>query len=442
MDPAPAPGLLRQAGSATVTRARRTSLARWVPPASLIVLLSLGGCYPRPVDPVGIPTAPPPFIRLPYVQNVTHESASVLWMSAAGSADSAWYRVPGPGSEWIPSTVVEHRHGSRRIDIGGLPAASVVEYVVSAGGTHAGPFAFGTAPPPGEPAEVRVLQFGDSGWGGPEQIALARRMASEDWDLIVHVGDIAYNDGSESEFTERHFRVYADILAETPFFPSVGNHDVRADGGRSYDGAFLWPEPFPGVRYYSFRWGRTLFVSVDTSSRTEDVEGLREGWGRQLEWLRETLRDASSDPTVDWIVVFQHYPLYSHATGISGHALDRDLRKQMLPIVEAYGADLILAGHDHHYERDRPIREGRPVEDGCGPVNVLSGGGGGSRYARAIQNTILLAAAARAYTYVELRIEEEAIRGRAINRQGEVMDEFVVRPYAGTARGLPERCAE
>jgi hypothetical protein len=266
-------------------------------------------------------------------------------------------------------------------------------------------------------------------------------MERDDWDLSIHVGDIAYNDGSEREFTERHFRVYARTFASTPFYPSVGNHDIRADGGRSYDGAFLWPEPHPGARYYSFRWGRTVFVSLDTSSKTEDVEGLRNGTGRQLEWLRETLRAASADSTVDWIITFQHHPLYSHAMGISGHELDRDLRANLLPVLERYGVDLITAGHDHHYERTWPIRQGRRVDAGCGPVHVVSGGGGASRYARDVTNTTLLAYAGRIYQYVELTIGSDRIRARTIDRSGRVADEFAVRRYDGVEGGLPGRCS-
>jgi len=276
------------------------------------VVLVLGACYPGPVDPVGLPSTPRPFVRLPYVQQVTDSGASVLWMSQSGSADTAWYRVPANDSSWSRTAVTEHRYGTRRTDFTALPAASTVEYVVSAGGTRAGPSAFRTAPSEGTAAEdVRVLLFGDSGWGGPQQIDLARQMRRDDWDLSIHVGDIAYNDGSEEEFTERHFRVYAPIFASTPFYPSVGNHDVRADGGRSYDGAFLWPEPFPGARYYSFRWGRIQFVSIDTSSKTDDVEDLRNGTGRQLEWLEGVLREASADSAVDRAKVIREIP-YDH----------------------------------------------------------------------------------------------------------------------------------
>jgi len=416
---------------------------RAVPLILGVTVLSFGACYPRPVDPVGLPQAPSPFVRVPYVQNVTEGDASVLWMSRPESVDSAWYRVPGLDSAWTGVPVLDHRHGTRRADLGPLPSSSAVEYVVSASGTRMGPNAFRTMPIRGAGGEeTRVLLFGDSGWGGPEQIDLARQMERQDWDLSIHVGDIAYDDGSESEFTERHFRVYPRTLESTPFYPSVGNHDVRADGGRSYDGAFLWPEPLPGARYYSFRWGRILFVSIDTSSETEDVRDLRAGTGRQLEWLRDVLAEASADSSVDWIITFQHHPVYSHAVGISGHGLDQDVRQNLLPLFERYGVDLVTAGHDHHYERTWPIRDGRRVVDGCGPVHVLSGGGGASRYARDITNTVLLATAQRVYQYVELTIDADRIRGRTIDRGGQVVDEFTVRRYAGTAAGLPARCSE
>ena len=269
-----------------VSRFRQRGRKRLLQALLSAAVLGFAGCYPRPVDPVGIPQALSPFVRAPYLQNVTERGASVLWMSQPGSADTAWYRVPEIDSTWTRTAVEDFRYGTRRADLAPLPAASRVEYVVSADGVRMGPHAFKTPPPIGTSGEeVRVLLFGDSGWGGPEQIELARRMRREEWDLSIHVGDIAYEDGTESEFTERHFRVYAPTLASTPFYPSIGNHDLKADGGRSYDGAFLWPEPFPGSRYYSFRWGRILFVSIDTSSKTEDVENLRDGTGRQMEWL-------------------------------------------------------------------------------------------------------------------------------------------------------------
>lgn len=429
-------------------RTRRTRV-RTANATGRVLGLCLGGllfasCYPGPVDPVGIPVAPSPFVRAPYLQAVSDSAAWVMWLTSPATPDTVWYRLPALDTTWIRSEVEPHRGGTRRARLAPLPAGSTVEYRVSAAGVRMGPHAFRTplsqVDPAEEPPEIRVLLFGDSGWGGPEQIALAREMHRLEWDLAIHVGDIAYDDGTEREFSERHFRVYAPMLAEVPLFPAVGNHDVRADRGASYDAAFLWPAPYDGARHYSFRRGSTFFVSVDTASPTPDAEGLRSSSGAQFEWLDATLSAAAADTSVRWIIAFEHHPVYSHAVGISGHGLDRALSRHLTPLYERYGVDLVAAGHDHHYERTRPVRDGRAVEPGCGTVHVVSGGGGASLYARDVGSSSLTARARRAYHFVELRIGSSSIHARVIGRDGATLDQFELEPYLGTAAGLADRC--
>lgn len=404
--------------------------------------ISFAACYPGPVDPIDVPSIPDEFERFPYVQNVTDSAAWVLWMPAEAGPDSAWFRVPSVDSTWSVAAVEDHGAGTRRARLGPLPASTDVEYRVVSTGVSVRPPSLSTAPPDGESGEepVRVLLFGDSGWGGSAQLDLARRMAVLDFDLAIHVGDIAYDDGSKEDFTRRHFAVYSRIFDAVPFYPSVGNHDIRADGGDSYDAAFLWPAPYADARYYEFRWGDVQFISIDTSSRTEDVSGLRQGTGRQYEWLERTLREAASDSTVRWIVTFMHHPVYSHAIGISGHEPDRNIRRNLGPLFERYGVDLVTAGHDHHYERTWPLLDGRRVEPGCGPVHILSGGGGASRYARDVRASPLAAYVGRVFQFVDLRIEADRIRGRTFDRAGTVIDEFTVHPFGGTAEEARDRC--
>lgn len=465
---------LGAAGSASARPGREGAGPRLVAALLAVLaapLLSAGTCVPTLEDPLQLDAAMAPFERYPYVQAVDTSSAWIVWLADSGAADSALYRLVGEAEQdegaWrsarverdpLPATDGGERLARRRIHLAGLPPGADVEYVVWADSIGQGPIRFRTAPRPAEADTTRALVFGDSGWGSQAQLRLAGLMASEPADLVLHTGDIAYHVGSEEDFTIRHFRVYRSLLARRPFFPAPGNHDLRTDGGAPYDRAFVWPAPTEEARYYAFRWGRTLFVALDTTdedlpdfdyppeilgeieARREDEEDdagdsagglLREGRGPEYDWLVETLEAARLDPGVKWIVVYMHHPIYSHATGFSGHGADGRLRRVLVPLFDRYGVDLVLAGHDHHYERTFPTRDSDVVEPGCGPVYVVTGGGGASRFARGIAVTPLLDRSSRDYHYIRLTIVDTGIIAEVIGVFGQLIDRFLVVDWAG-----------
>ena len=426
-------GVSRRSGTSETVRAaefRRIGRLALFCAASLGVS-GLGACMPKPVDPVPAPPVPEPFVRIPYVQNVGLHEATILWMTPEEAVDSLRFRLSDASETWRTAPVSQRGHGVRAARLVGLPADTEVEYEVYGLETRSGPWTFRTAPESGARDTLRVLLFGDSGWGSEAQIRLARRMDRMSWDLAIHVGDIAYYDGSETDFTDRHFRVYSRMLTRTPFFPSVGNHDVRADGGESYDRAFDWSEAVAGTRFYSFRWNTVLFLALDTSSHTEDVQGLFAGRGRQYAWLEQTLQAAQTDPSVKWIVVYGHHPPYSHAVGISGHGPAYGIRSSLPPLFDRYDVDLMAAGHDHHYERSVAIRDRRPVPDGCGSVYIIQGAGGASRYARDVGSSPVSAFASREFSFTELMFVGDRLYGRTIGVDGATQDEFTILPNAG-----------
>lgn len=394
-------------------------------------LLALVACQPKPLVPVGVRAPEAPFVRAPYVQRVERTSALVRWMTEA----------PGPGRVlYGPAGVEERREapvevlegGGRRAHLEGLPPGSEVEYVVEHPTGRAGPFRFRTAPPDTSSDPVRVLAFGDSGWGSPEQVALARLMEREEWDVILHVGDIAYDYGSETDFTVRHFRVYADLLARVPFYPAPGNHDLMTDGGAPYDRAFDWPGP-PDRRWYTFRRGRARFVALDTDS-PEAVESLEKAEGEQYDWLVETLRE-SRDTTLTWTIVYMHHPIYSHGTGLTGHGGEDDLRRTLEPLFLRHGVDVVLAGHEHHYERSRPLRRGEVARRGCAPVYIITGAGGASQFGRDVAGDEHTARVTLQHEFLSLTLRRGSAEGRAVGVTGEVIDRFTLIPYHAESAG-------
>jgi 3',5'-cyclic AMP phosphodiesterase CpdA len=92
-----------------------------------------------------------------------------------------------------------------------------------------------------------------------------------------------------------------------------------------------------GKRYYSFKRGNAEFFALDSNYMDPD----------QLAWLEKTLTESNAR----WKICFFHHPLYSDG---KTHGPDLDLRKELEPIFVSHGVNLVLAGHDHCYERIQP----------------------------------------------------------------------------------------
>ncbi len=113
--------------------------------------------------------------------------------------------------------------------------------------------------------------------------------------------------------------------------------------------------------------------------------------GAQRTWLDTQLRAARADTATDWIVVCMHQVAISTADQANG--ADLGIRENWIPLFDTYGVDLVVCGHEHHYERSHPIpgeqathtRTPIPtptttdvLDTSKGPVHMVIGGGGTS----------------------------------------------------------------
>jgi hypothetical protein len=229
----------------------------------------------------------------------------------------------------------------------GLSADTIYCYAVWNGGTslvaRAG---FRTAPARDTTRPIRFLAFGDSGGGGSDQYALRAQMDELPYELIVHTGDLAYGSGALSELDHNFFDVYDELVRSIPTYAAAGNHDYVTTGGAPFREAFA----FDGGRtWYAFDRGPLHVAVFDTES----------DHAPQAAWLEQDLA-ATSQP---WKIVVLHRPPYSSGT----HGSDGGLRSLLAPIFVRHGVQLVLAGHDHDYERTTQ-------QDGV--TYVVTGGGG------------------------------------------------------------------
>jgi hypothetical protein len=181
-----------------------------------------------------------PIERWPYLQRVTATSASVLFTTHETVARATLHvALPGGAARDVPSEVdPADDTGRQRVAVlTGLEPATVYCYRVE---DWTAPIRFRTAPAPGSSRPVRFVVLGDS--GGASRELVRDGMAGQPFDLMLHVGDIAYTRGTLAEFEEKFFATYADLLARVPMFPASGNHEYGTADAAPYRQVFALPE--------------------------------------------------------------------------------------------------------------------------------------------------------------------------------------------------------
>ena len=200
------------------------------------------------------------------------------------------------------------------------------------------------------------VAFGDYGFDGPGEAAVAELVKDLNPDFILALGDNNYPIGQAETIDAnvgKYFRQYIGDYQGTygsgsetnRFFPAIGNHDWWYSGLESIS-PYIDYFDLPGddylnssgnERYYDFSYEDARFFALNASGREEDGNAFDSDQG---EWLRDQL----SESTARLNVVFFHESPFSSGT-------DSGPTPVMQWPFESWGVDLVLSAHDHNYER-------------------------------------------------------------------------------------------
>jgi 3',5'-cyclic AMP phosphodiesterase CpdA len=188
-----------------------------------------------------------------------------------------------------------------------------------------------------------------------------------------------------------------------PWMPAAGNHENELGNGpvgyAAYQTYFSLPDSGSDAEvrglWYSFTAGSVRVISLNNDDVCFQDGGnfYIHGYsgGAQKRWLETELADARADPRVDWVVVCMHQVAISTADHTNG--ADLGIRQEWLPLFDRYQVDLVVCGHEHHYERSHPLRgaqdtetktpipvdtQGDVIDTSKGTVHLVIGGGGTS----------------------------------------------------------------
>ena len=222
--------------------------------------------------------------------------------------------------------------------------------------------------------------------------------------FVLMLGDNIYDSHTPRDYQRKFEEPYRALLdAGVTFHAAIGNHD---DPAQIFYGRFN----MQGRRYYTFRKAEGVlegivgagvrFFALD--SRSFDVE--------QLRWLQEQLGESGSA----WKICYFHHPLYTSGRYRAGA---RALRLVLEPILVAGGVDVVLAGHEHIYERIYPQQ---------GITYFVSGAAGSLRKGDIRPSGLTARGFDQDYHFMLMEISGNELYFQAISRTGATVDAGVM----------------
>lgn len=199
----------------------------------------------------------------------------------------------------------------------------------------------------GQSTPVRLIAVGDFGAGGDSQrrlgAAIRAFVARYPADYLVALGDNDYTENPTAFHANWEASFGWTRAAGVDVTGVLGNHDVRVEGGRYEFDELRMP------RRYFRRAPRPVELYLLDSNNVDAA---------QTAWLRRTLARSRAR----WRIAVAHHPAFSCGT----YGSHPGVVARWVPLFERYRARLVLAGHDHNYQRFAPRRGVRYVVHGGG----------------------------------------------------------------------------
>jgi len=394
-----------------------------------------------------------------YLQLGGSDQMTLRWGTEKSTKDTVFFGLS-------PSTLTRQAieidaDTNHRVTLSNLQPATKYYYRIKHMGQWRSPNAewFVTAPKPGQLSTTRIWLLGDPGKSAKripvrdaalnwlEQHPRANRAAM---DLIISTGDQAYPNATYKEYVQEFLTPYQNIFKNYPVWPVFGNHDARRwTFYQLFDR--LERAEFGGLAsnthsYFSFDYAQSHIVMLD--SHDADLSPGSE----MLSWLEKDLAQS----TQQWTIVFFHHPPYTRGTYDSDLKKFRKnrmnhVRKNLLPVIEKAGVDLVIAGHSHVYERshfiqnhfgladsfdgDSMIKYSGVLVDGRyvyqklnkqgGTMYMVLGSSGEGNQGRFDHPALPIASAKAGSVFLD--IDNKTLRSRYVTEDGNIFDSFTIR---------------
>ena len=252
---------------------------------------------------------------------------------------------------------------------------------------------------PVKDGSVRFGIIGDTGTGTPKQHQLADILLQSHqmfpFEFVLMMGDNLYGGESARDYKAKFEDVYRPLLdQQVKFYATLGNHDDPAQRFYKYFN-------MDGKEYYRFTKGNVAFYSLNSNYMDK----------KQVQWMEDELKKDTSE----WKIAFFHHPPYSSG---GKHGSETSLREVVEPIFLKYGVNIVLAGHEHFYERIKPQK---------GIYYFISGAGGKLREGDVKERSVLTEKAFdRDMSFMLAEIVDNQFYFQVFSRTGDMVDSGIL----------------
>ncbi len=259
---------------------------------------------------------------------------------------------------------------------------------------------------------VQVVAAGDISECTPAECVAADTAAlvtELDPDLVLALGDTQYPGGSLADLETEYDSTWGRFLEITR--PAAGNHEYHTPGAEGYFDYFGASAAPANDGYYSFDAKAWHVVALNTNDECQ-VVACDDG-SEQQQWFAADLADTSQS----CVLAYMHHPRWS-----TGEHLDIEAVDALWRTAVEGGVDVVLAGHDHNYERFAPL-DADGDEDTAGAAEFVVGTGGAElrKFAEA-PRAETAARFADAYGVLEFELGRSSYSWRFVGTEGEVRD--------------------
>ncbi|MBU2530909.1 MAG: metallophosphoesterase [Elusimicrobia bacterium] len=244
-----------------------------------------------------------------------------------------------------------------------------------------------------------IVIYGDTRTNHEPHKNIVKLISGRKPETVFHTGDMV-SDGAKKEQWDIFEEIVSRLRKNSEFFPIHGNHEWLSPIYFRVFNIDNW------ITFYSLDRHNIHFTVIDS-----EVPFWKGSW--QYKWLEHDLKQASLSDKTKFTVALLHQPFYSSSK--HGSYDSPVVARELAPLFEKYGVDIVFSGHDHCYER--------LYKDGI--FYVVAGAGGAPLYdmVKKHENSQVYH---KSYHYVTLSIQKDKLSFEVFDDTDKLIDSFKV----------------